>query len=90
LDKYESRRIKTEIRHVLINVWDPIGIKDEPNARDEYDSYLGDVFDLLIQGATDDSIGSHLHEIVTVRMCLNAPKEAMQNTVEALRRIRLV
>ena len=47
IDKYESRRIRTEIRRVLMTVWDPIGVRDEPNAQDEYDSYLGGVFGLL-------------------------------------------
>ena len=36
IDKYESRRIRGEIRRVLMTVWDPIGVKDEPNAQDEY------------------------------------------------------
>jgi len=29
VDKYESGRSRVDIRHVLIQVWDPIGIKDE-------------------------------------------------------------
>ncbi len=40
IEKYESRRIRVAIRHALMDVWDPIGIKDEPNARDEYDGSL--------------------------------------------------
>ena len=54
IDKYESRRIRVDIRHVLMSVWDPIGIKDEPNAQDEYDSYLGGVYELLITGASEE------------------------------------
>jgi hypothetical protein len=50
IGKYESRRIKVDIRHVLMDVWDPIGIKDEPKAQDEYDSYLGGVYGLLVGG----------------------------------------
>ena len=34
IDKYESRRIRAEIRQVLLTVWDPIGVADEPNAQD--------------------------------------------------------
>jgi hypothetical protein len=44
IEKYESRRIRVEIRRVLLTVWDPIGIRDESNAQDEYDGYLGGVF----------------------------------------------
>ena len=68
IDKYESRRIRGEIRRVLMTVWDPIGVKDEPNAQDEYDSYLGGVFGLLTGGASDDRISEHLWRIVTERM----------------------
>jgi len=48
IEKYESRRIRVAIRHVLMDVWDPIGVKDEPNAQDEYDGYLGGVYELLV------------------------------------------
>ena len=33
-----------------MDVWDPIGVKDEPNAQDEYDGYLGGVYELLVSG----------------------------------------
>jgi hypothetical protein len=89
IDKYESRRIRVEIRHVLMDIWDPIGVKDEPNAQDEYDSYLGGVFTLLTGGASDDRISEHLWRIVTERMELPAKKEDMQSTVAALRLIQL-
>jgi len=49
-----------EIRRVLLNVWDPIGIRDEENAKDEYDSYIGDVFRLLVSGASDEAMQDHL------------------------------
>ena len=89
IEKYESRRIRGEIRRVLMTVWDPIGVKGEPNAQDEYDSYLGDVLALLTGGASDDRIGEYLWHVVTDRMELPAKKEDMQDTVIALRRIEL-
>lgn len=89
IDKYESRRIRAEIRRVLMTVWDPIGVRDEPNAQDEYASYLGGVFALLTGGASDDQITEHLFGIVTERMELPAKKEDMQSTVSALRQIQL-
>ena len=44
--------------------WDPIGIRDEPNAQDEYDSYIGGVYDLLLQSATEQEIAAHLLNIM--------------------------
>jgi len=73
IEKYESRRIRVAIRHVLMDVWDPIGVKDEPNAQDEYDGYLGGVYELLVRGACDEDIEDHLWRIVTERMGL-APR----------------
>jgi hypothetical protein len=68
IDKYESRRIRVDIRRVLLDVWDPIGIRDEPNAQTEYDGYLGDVYELLVSGATDQQIIERLVYIVRERM----------------------
>jgi hypothetical protein len=72
-----------------MTVWDPIGVCEEPNAQDEYDTYLGDVFALLISGASDDQVSEHLLRIVTEQMELPAKKEDMQHTVSALRQIQL-
>ena len=89
IEKYESRRIRVAIRHVLMDVWDPIGVKNEPNAQDEYDGYLGGVYELLVSGASDEYIEDHLWRIVTERMELPAKKSDMTNTKNALRRIPL-
>jgi hypothetical protein len=88
IDKYESRRIRVAIRNVLLGVWDPIGIKDEPTAQDEYDGYLGGVYGLLVSGASDEQIEAHLLRIVTERMELSTAKKSdMADTVRALRQI---
>ena len=74
---------------MLMQVWDPIGIKDEPNAQDEYDGYLGKVYELLVGGAPDERIAQYLFEVVTERMELPAKHDDMVGTVAALRRIQL-
>ena len=71
IDKYESRRIRVEIRRVLLQHWDPIGIREEPKAQDEYDGYLGGVYGLLVRGASDKEIADHLAHIVEERMGLH-------------------
>ena len=42
------------IGEVLHYVWDPIGVSGYPEARDEYDMYLPQVFSLAIRGASAD------------------------------------
>ena len=52
ISKELSREIRVKIRHILMDVWDPIGVKDEPMAADEYDRYIGDIFELLKRSAS--------------------------------------
>ncbi|HKF51514.1 MAG TPA: hypothetical protein VKB26_04325 [Candidatus Acidoferrales bacterium] len=90
IDKHEAKRITSEIRLVLLDIWDPIGVKDEPNAQDEYDCCLGGLFRLLTTHGTDDQIAEYLLQQETEHMGLGAVrKEAMYPTVAALRRIKL-
>jgi hypothetical protein len=89
IDKDESRAIRAEIRRVLLDVWDPIAVREEPNAQDEYDCYLGPLFHLLTTGATDDQIAEYLWRQGTEHMGLELKKEEMYPTVAALRQIAL-
>jgi len=90
IDKYESRRIRSAIRAVLLAVWDPIGVQDEPNAQDEYDVYLGDVYELLISTATDAEIKKYLDWVATERMGFSdTPTPIIVATIKALRAIPL-
>ena len=90
IDKAESRRIRVEMRHVLLEVWDPIGIADEPNAQDEYDGYIGELYDLLVSHADDSRIIDYLYWAAHDHMGLSAASRSdMQTTVDALKKIRL-
>jgi hypothetical protein len=90
IDKAESRRVRVEIRRVLVNVWDPIGVKNEPNAQDEYDGYIGKLFELLISDAPDTDLVEHLYWAAHDRMGFEtATRSDMVITVEALRKIEL-
>jgi hypothetical protein len=50
--------------------WDPIGVNDEPNAADEYDSYINDVLLLLKNRTTTENLMEYLRNVETVRMGL--------------------
>jgi hypothetical protein len=89
IDKYESRRIRSEIRHVLLRCWDPIGIRDEPNAQDEYDSYLGGIYEMLVGGATDEEIAHHLWRIIEERIEIHPQSGATERTIRELRAIQI-
>ena len=51
------------IRSILLTDWDPIGIKDEPKAADEYDEYIGDLSALLKNAASAEEIANYLVKI---------------------------
>jgi hypothetical protein len=90
VDRRQSRRVVSEIRDVLMQVWDPIGVKGAANAPDEYDSYIGGIYNLLRGGASDERIQEHLWLLVTETMRLSgARKSEMVDTVRALRQIKL-
>jgi hypothetical protein len=89
IDKDESRRVRREIRTILLRIWDPIGVKDEQNAQDEYDSYIEGTYELLLKGATERQVNEHLLLIVRDRMGLNPQDDAMERTVAALKAIKL-
>ena len=90
IEKHESRRIRVQIRHVLMEVWDPIGVKDAPHAQDEYDGYIGEVYDMLLGGASDSNLSEYLYWAVHENMGLGAATVAdMSDTVAALRKIDL-
>ena len=71
-----AREVQCQIRQILLHDWDPVGVQDEPNARDEYDSYVGDVYGLLARGASPKQVAEHLARIEADRMGLPSSVEA--------------
>ncbi|MGH7074457.1 MAG: hypothetical protein ACREFD_09700 [Stellaceae bacterium] len=53
-----------KIREVLMREWDPIGVRDFAQAQDEYDSYIGRLYSMLVdERATREAIAAHLFDI---------------------------
>jgi hypothetical protein len=72
IDKYESRKIRAEIRNVFMDVWDPIGVRSLTTRRDEYDGYIGMIYEMLIGGRSDEEILARLLWIERERMGLTS------------------
>ena len=62
------------IRQVLLHEWDPIGVKDEREAQDEYDSYVAGVYRLLASNSSAQQIAEHLAKIESEQMGLSQRK----------------
>ena len=44
-----ARRYHAGIHRILLRDWDPIGVADIVEAQDEYDSYVGKIYGMLIR-----------------------------------------
>ena len=58
------------VDEVLHYVWDPIGVAQEPYARDKYHSYLPQVFSLVLAAAEDEQVANYLSQVAEERMGL--------------------
>ena len=67
-----ARQIQREIADILLKDWDPIGIQEFPEASDEYDSYVGQVYRMIASGAEAVTIAQHLKTIEVSLMGLGA------------------
>lgn len=68
----KDQALYSAVDETLNYVWDPIGVAGIPQARDEYQSYVPQVFGLLQNGATEENISAYLGDVVTDRMGLSA------------------
>jgi hypothetical protein len=76
------------IRDVLMSDWDPIGVRDVPEAQDEYDGYVGGVYRLLASRAEAERIAAHLTYVETTMMGLaSIPPHQRLAVAERLRAI---
>jgi hypothetical protein len=63
---------------------DPIGIADEPAARDEYDSYLDPIGGQLRQGAEGDDLARYLSFVETKLMGFATSPEKLRPAAQAV------
>ena len=90
-DKQErAREIQEQIRQVLFYDWDPIGVQETTEAQDEYDSYIGGVYRLLVSSAQDEELVEHLYRIERETMGLGPrDKSGLLPVVQRLRTLNV-
>ena len=84
-------RIWKAIDEILWKDWDPIGVNNSQEARDEYHSYIGGAFRLLEDRADENQIAMHLHQIETEHMgiCPCGYRQGWNATIIERSRIQL-
>ena len=71
----QQMELYKRIDEVLFYKWDPIGISDSDWARDEYQSYLPQVFKLALENNNPEPIANYLSVISTENMGLSEEKQ---------------
>ena len=67
---------------ILWKEWDPCGVSDAPEARDEYHSYLPQVFGLVMRGCDAKEIAGYLRTVEVERMGLSKYKDNCKEVAE--------
>ena len=60
----EQKELYKTVDEILWNDWDPIGV-NEIAPRDEYQSYVPEIFSMLVQNKTENEISDRLYKIET-------------------------
>jgi hypothetical protein len=82
-----ARDYHAAIREVLMREWDPIGVADIPEAADEYDSYIGEVYGLLVRREPLHKITDFLWWVETQHMGLAGNRRKTEVVAERLLRL---
>ncbi|HEY4839262.1 MAG TPA: hypothetical protein VIH72_11685 [Candidatus Acidoferrales bacterium] len=88
IGKNVTPRLRNEIFSILANIWDPLDVRAGRYQRNEYASYVDDIYNLLVKGATDEQIEDHLDQTARRRMETKPPRST-PHAVRALRAINL-
>ena len=72
-----------QLSRILRKEWDPLGLRNAPEAASKYDAYLGQIASRLSAGASPEDIAAFLGDVEKVRMGL-APSAATRKRNEAL------
>jgi hypothetical protein len=69
------------VREILLHEWDPIGVAENPECRDEYDRYARTVCRYLREGVDAFKLGAYLAQVQAVAMGLSRVDEERDRAV---------
>ena len=79
-----AKSLQDAIRQVLLCEWDPIGVADVPQAQDEYDSYISQIYGLLIRREPKHKLIDFLWWVETEHMQLYGNRGRTERVAELL------
>lgn len=85
-----AREVQIEIRAILLNDWDPIGVEDAPEGQDEYDGYVGRVHSLLLSRPSEREVVEWLARVERESMGLLVSPERLRRIAEVAQKLLAV
>ncbi len=77
----EDRALRERVREILMQEWDPIGVRDVSTAQGEYDFYVGPIAVMVLdERTTAMAIEAYLFDIARDRMGLSARPELAERS----------
>ena len=80
--------IAPEVDRILREVWDPIGVNDQPEARDEYRTYVPAIVSRLVASDDEAKIAGYLNGIAAERMGISPPPTSADAAAQLSRLVR--
>jgi hypothetical protein len=80
----QAQACHAAIRDILMRDWDPIGVAGIAQAQDEYDSYIGDIYALLVRREPLQKIVDYLWWAETQNMSLFGNRSRTQLVAQRL------
>lgn len=71
----EIAKQRARVDEVLFYKWDPLHFSNSTLPRDEYASYVPDVFRLALESESPDAVADYLTYVATERMCMNEDRQ---------------
>jgi hypothetical protein len=68
----EQKELYKRIDEILWEDWDPIGVNNFENSRDEYQTYVPQAFRLALENADVSEIAEYLNQVATETMGLQS------------------
>jgi len=84
----QEKKLYRQVDEVLHYMWDPIGVRGIAQARDEYYSYLPQVFSRLINNGSVEDIASYLVSVERDSMGLTPDKENASKIADVLQGLK--
>jgi len=69
--KPSTNTLEVSVQRILLQEWDPIGIRGVPEAQNEYDSYVPGICKMLREGKTTEKLYQYLRWIESEHMGLD-------------------